>query len=197
MRWFHPPSDDTYGLSREDRHASRIRFYRSGLDQPQRIACGFRFVTLGWSAWAVGLGAKTIPDSTIYTTQIAFSALGKTDIEAVTAYRDDPTFHRLLRLKRVPSAEILRQRTVTNPKQRKKPDSKIQSGHPYGHPRGGFVQRQRKSSMKTKPIGGVETPTYALRIRCYLFANYADWDAAFSPFWLSIVKTASRQAWLS
>ncbi|MFQ5616879.1 MAG: IS1380 family transposase [Anaerolineales bacterium] len=57
-----------------------------------------------------GPSAKTIPDAAIFTTQIALLALGKTDFEAVTAYRDDPAFGRLLRLKRVPSAEILRQR---------------------------------------------------------------------------------------
>jgi len=57
-----------------------------------------------------GPSLKTIPDSTIYTTQIALLALGKTDFEAVSAYRSDRAFARLLGLKRLPSAEILRQR---------------------------------------------------------------------------------------
>ena len=57
-----------------------------------------------------GPSRKTIPDSAIYTTHIALLALGKTDFEAVNAYRDDRAFVRLLGLKRLPSAEILRQR---------------------------------------------------------------------------------------
>lgn len=57
-----------------------------------------------------GPSLKTIPDSAIYTTQIALLALGKTDFEAVSAYREDRAFARLLGLKRLPSAEILRQR---------------------------------------------------------------------------------------
>jgi len=57
-----------------------------------------------------GPSLKTLPDAAIFTTQIALLALGKTDCEAVSAYRDDRAFRRLLRLKRVPSAEILRQR---------------------------------------------------------------------------------------
>lgn len=57
-----------------------------------------------------GPSLKTIPDSAIYTTQVALLALGKTDFEAVNAYRDDRAFVRLLGLKRLPSAEILRQR---------------------------------------------------------------------------------------
>jgi hypothetical protein len=59
---------------------------------------------------AFGPSVKTIPDSAIFTTQIALLALGKTDFEAVSAYRDDPAFTQLLGLKRLPSAEILRQR---------------------------------------------------------------------------------------
>jgi hypothetical protein len=62
-----------------------------------------------------GPSLKTIPDASIFTTQIALLALGKTDFEAVSAYRDDPAFRRLLRLKRVPSAEILRQRLDAAP----------------------------------------------------------------------------------
>ncbi|MCH9046677.1 MAG: IS1380 family transposase [SAR324 cluster bacterium] len=53
---------------------------------------------------------KTIPDAVIFTVQTVLLALGKTDFEAVTAFRDDVAFGHLLRLKRVPSAEILRQR---------------------------------------------------------------------------------------
>lgn len=59
---------------------------------------------------AFGPSVKAIPDSAIFTTQIALLALGKTDFEAVSAYRDDPAFTQLLGLKRLPSAEILRQR---------------------------------------------------------------------------------------
>lgn len=62
-----------------------------------------------------GPSLKTIPDAAIFTTQIALLALGKTDFEAVSAYRGDPAFRRLLRLKRVPSAEILRQRLDAAP----------------------------------------------------------------------------------
>jgi len=62
-----------------------------------------------------GPSLKTIPDAAIFTTQIALLALGKTDFEAVSAYRDDPSFGRLLHLKRVPSAEILRQRLDAAP----------------------------------------------------------------------------------
>jgi hypothetical protein len=62
-----------------------------------------------------GPSLKTIPDASIFTTQIAMLALGKTDFEAVSAYRGDPAFRRLLRLKRVPSAEILRQRLDAAP----------------------------------------------------------------------------------
>lgn len=57
-----------------------------------------------------GPSLKTIPDCALFTTQIALLALGKTDFEAVSAYRDDRGFIRLLGLKRLPSAEILRQR---------------------------------------------------------------------------------------
>lgn len=57
-----------------------------------------------------GPSAKTIPDQALFTTQIALLALGQTDFEAVTPYRDDPAFGPLLGLERVPSAEILRQR---------------------------------------------------------------------------------------
>ncbi len=57
-----------------------------------------------------GSSLKTIPDSAIFSTQIALLALGKTDFEAVSAYRDDRAFKRLLGLKRLPSAELLRQR---------------------------------------------------------------------------------------
>ncbi|MCH9046519.1 MAG: IS1380 family transposase [SAR324 cluster bacterium] len=64
-----------------------------------------------------GPSLKTIPDTAIYTTQIALLALGKTDFEAVSAYRDDVVFRRLLRLKRLPSAEILRQRIDAAPAQ--------------------------------------------------------------------------------
>ena len=59
---------------------------------------------------AFGPSVKAIPDSAIFTTQIALLALGKTDFEAVSAYRNDPAFTQLLGLKRLPSAEILRQR---------------------------------------------------------------------------------------
>ncbi len=58
---------------------------------------------------------KTIPDTAIYTTRIALLALGKCDFEAVSAYRDDVAFRRLLRLKRLPTAEILRQRIDAAP----------------------------------------------------------------------------------
>jgi len=64
-----------------------------------------------------GLSLKTIPDTAIYTTQIALLALGKSDFEAVSAYRDDVAFRRLLRVKRLPSAEILRQRIDAAPVQ--------------------------------------------------------------------------------
>jgi len=57
-----------------------------------------------------GPSLKTIPDSAIYTTQIVLLALGKTDFEAVSAFREDRAFLRMLGLKRLPSAEILRQR---------------------------------------------------------------------------------------
>ena len=59
---------------------------------------------------AFGPSLKAIPDSSIFTTQIALLALGKSDFEAVSAYRNDPAFTQLLGLKRLPSAEILRQR---------------------------------------------------------------------------------------
>lgn len=62
-----------------------------------------------------GPSAKQIPDAAIFTTQIALLALGQTDFEAVTPYRDDPTFGPLLGLKWVPSAEILRQRMDAAP----------------------------------------------------------------------------------
>jgi hypothetical protein len=62
-----------------------------------------------------GPSLKAIPDAAVFTTQIALLALGKTDFEAVGAYRDDPAFRRLLGLKRVPSAEILRQRLDAAP----------------------------------------------------------------------------------
>lgn len=64
-----------------------------------------------------GPSAKQIPDAAIFTTQIALLALGQTDFEAVTPYRDDPTFGPLLGLKRVPSAEILRQRMDAAPEE--------------------------------------------------------------------------------
>lgn len=57
-----------------------------------------------------GPSLKTIPAAAIVTTEIALLALGKCDFEAVSAYRDDAGFRRLLGLKRLPSAEILRQR---------------------------------------------------------------------------------------
>jgi hypothetical protein len=59
---------------------------------------------------AFGPTLKAIPDADIFTTATALLALGKCDFEAVSAYRDDPSFARLLGLKRLPSAEILRQR---------------------------------------------------------------------------------------
>ena len=59
---------------------------------------------------ACGPSLKTIPDADIFTTATALLALGKCDFEAVSAYRDDSSFARLLGLKRLPSAEILRQR---------------------------------------------------------------------------------------
>ena len=59
---------------------------------------------------AFGPSVKSIPQADICTTQIALLALGKSDFEAVSAYRDDPAFTQLLGLKRLPSAEILRQR---------------------------------------------------------------------------------------
>ncbi len=62
-----------------------------------------------------GPSLKTIPDTAIYTTQIALLTLGKSDFESVSAYRDDVAFRRLLRLKRLPSAEILRQRIDAAP----------------------------------------------------------------------------------
>ncbi len=62
-----------------------------------------------------GPSAKTIPETAIYTTQIALLALGKSDFESVSAYRDDAAFKRMLRLKRLPSAEILRQRIDAAP----------------------------------------------------------------------------------
>ena len=62
-----------------------------------------------------GPSLKTIPGAAIFTTQIALLALGKTDFEAVSAYRADPAFRKLLRLKRVPSPEILRQRLDAAP----------------------------------------------------------------------------------
>jgi hypothetical protein len=55
-----------------------------------------------------GASLKTIPDTTVFTTQIALLVLGETDLEAVSAYRNDPAFRRLLRLTRVPPVEILR-----------------------------------------------------------------------------------------
>ena len=64
-----------------------------------------------------GPSAKTIPDHSIYTTQIALLALGKSDFEAVSAYRNDVAFRRMLRLKRLPSAEIMRQRIDAAPSQ--------------------------------------------------------------------------------
>ena len=64
-----------------------------------------------------GPSVKTIPDHSIYTTQIALLALGKSDFEAVSAYRDDVAFRRMLRLKRLPSAEIMRQRIDAAPAQ--------------------------------------------------------------------------------
>jgi hypothetical protein len=64
---------------------------------------------------AFGPSLKAIPDSAIFTTQIALLAIGKTDFEAVSAYRNDPAFTRLLGLKRLPSAEILRQRLDGSP----------------------------------------------------------------------------------
>ena len=64
-----------------------------------------------------GPSVKTIPDHSIYTTQIALLALGKSDFEAVSAYRDDVAFRRMLRLKRLPSAEIMRQRIDAAPSQ--------------------------------------------------------------------------------
>jgi len=62
-----------------------------------------------------GPSLKTIPDAAVFATQIALLALGKTDFEAVSAYRADPSFRKLLGLKRVPSAEILRQRLDAAP----------------------------------------------------------------------------------
>jgi hypothetical protein len=59
---------------------------------------------------AFGPSLKTIPDTDIFTTATALLALGKCDFEAVSAYREDPSFTRLLGLKRLPLAEILRQR---------------------------------------------------------------------------------------
>jgi hypothetical protein len=59
---------------------------------------------------AFGPSLKTLPEADIFTTATALLALGKCDCEAVSAYRDDPGFPRLLGLKRLPSAEILRQR---------------------------------------------------------------------------------------
>lgn len=59
---------------------------------------------------AFGPSLKTIPDADIFTTATALLALGKCDFEAVSAYRNDPAFTQLLGLKRLPSAEILRQR---------------------------------------------------------------------------------------
>ena len=64
-----------------------------------------------------GASLKTIPDLAIFTTQIALLALGKTDFEAVSAYREDRSFRRMLGLKRLPSAEILRQRLDGAPAQ--------------------------------------------------------------------------------
>jgi hypothetical protein len=60
--------------------------------------------------WAVfGSLLNTIPDADIFTTATTLLALGKCDFES-SAYRDDPSFTRRLGLKRLPSAEILRQR---------------------------------------------------------------------------------------
>mgnify|MGYP002641210668 CR=1 FL=1 len=64
-----------------------------------------------------GPSLKTIPDNAIFTTQIALLVLGKTDFEAVSAYRNDRAFARMLGLKRLPSAEILRQRLDAAPAQ--------------------------------------------------------------------------------
>jgi hypothetical protein len=62
-----------------------------------------------------GPSLKTIPDAALFTTQIALLALGKTDLEAVSANRRDPAFRQLLRLRHVSSAEILRQRLDAAP----------------------------------------------------------------------------------
>ena len=62
-----------------------------------------------------GPSLKTIPDTAIYTPRIALPALGKSDFEAVSAYRNDVAFGRMLRLNRLPSTEIMRQRIDAAP----------------------------------------------------------------------------------
>ena len=48
-----------------------------------------------------GPSLKSIPDSALFTSLIALPTLGKMDFEAVSAYRNDRAFMRLLGLKRL------------------------------------------------------------------------------------------------
>ena len=87
-----------------------MRVYRSAFNQPSGGLPAFsHLLKSARLPWLFGPCVKTIPDAAMFTTQIALLALGKTGFEAVSACREDRAFGRLLGVKRVPSAEILRQ----------------------------------------------------------------------------------------
>ena len=97
-------------MKRMDLEQSNEEFYTSHSGLALAGACINRYSDLGRHIGRVGQGSGHISEPDIFRSYLGLLCLGKTDYQAIDAMRDDLFFLEALGIKRIPSAERLRQR---------------------------------------------------------------------------------------
>lgn len=97
-------------MKRIDLEQSNEEFYTSHSGLALAGACINRYSDLGRHIGRVGQGSGHISEPDIFRSYLGLLCLGKTDYQAIDAMRDDLFFLEALGIKRIPSAERLRQR---------------------------------------------------------------------------------------